>query len=115
DGTVPGSVQVPGSGLPIVLLAEGQTTGGYPKIATVASVDLPRLAQMPVGAQVRFAIIRRDEAEDLWISAQIRQRALLNGLVPRPETRLSSHYLLSLDLVGGIATPEEIVRDQRGV
>jgi allophanate hydrolase subunit 2 len=49
DATVPGSIQVPGQGLPIVLLADGQTAGGYPKIATVISADLPRLAVMAPG------------------------------------------------------------------
>ena len=39
DGTVPGAIQVPGSGQPIVLMADSQTTGGYPKIATVISAD----------------------------------------------------------------------------
>ena len=55
DAAVPGSVQVPGNGLPIVLLADGGTVGGYPKIATVASCDLPRLATAAVGTTLRFA------------------------------------------------------------
>jgi allophanate hydrolase len=68
DGTVPGSIQVPASGRPIVLMAERQTTGGYPKIATVASVDLPRLAQAPTGTAIRFAAISPDAAENLLIA-----------------------------------------------
>ena len=47
DATVPGSIQVPGTGQPIVLLADAQTAGGYPKIATVISTDLPRVAASP--------------------------------------------------------------------
>ncbi|MBO6882958.1 MAG: biotin-dependent carboxyltransferase family protein [Marivita sp.] len=108
DGTVPGSIQVPGSGLPLVLLAESQTTGGYPKIATVASVDLPRLAQMPVGASVRFALISRDEGEALWIAQQRQRDLILGGLIPKAPATLSSELLLSCDLVGGIAAPREI-------
>jgi 5-oxoprolinase (ATP-hydrolysing) subunit C len=73
DGTVMGSVQVPASGRPIVLMAERQTTGGYPKIATVASVDLPRLAQATTGSQIRFRLVTQHQAEDLWID---RMRAL---------------------------------------
>ena len=46
DGMVPGSIQVPPDGQPIVMLADGPTTGGYPKIATVVSADLPLLAQL---------------------------------------------------------------------
>ena len=51
DGIAPGSIQVPGNGLPIVLLADRQTTGGYPKIATVISADLPALGRLTPGAE----------------------------------------------------------------
>ncbi len=57
DGLVGGSIQVPGSGVPIVLMADHQTTGGYPKIATVISADLGALAQRRVGAAVRFEAV----------------------------------------------------------
>ncbi len=57
DATVAGSVQVPGSGRPIVLLADRQTTGGYPKIATVISADLRRIAQRRPGETVRFEAV----------------------------------------------------------
>ena len=110
DGTVPGSVQVPGSGMPLVLLAESQTTGGYPKIATVASVDLARLAQQPVGAEIRFALITPEQGENLWIDRQSRLRRILSALVPRAEGVLRSEYLLSCDLVGGIFDSEEVTR-----
>jgi biotin-dependent carboxylase-like uncharacterized protein len=63
DGTVAGSIQVPGNGLPIVLLADRPTTGGYPKIATVASADLPALARLRPGAQIGFDAITVEEAE----------------------------------------------------
>lgn len=68
DGTVMGSIQVPASGRPIVLMAERQTTGGYPKIATVASIDLPRLAQAMTGSLIRFKLVTQEQAEDLWIA-----------------------------------------------
>ncbi|MGA0542155.1 biotin-dependent carboxyltransferase family protein [Neotabrizicola sp. VNH66] len=110
DGTVPGSIQVPGSGMPLVLLAESQTTGGYPKIATVASVDLARLAQLPVGSEVRFALITAAEGEALWIERQARLRRILAALAPKAEGVLTSDYLLSCDLVGGIFDPEEVMR-----
>ena len=55
EGMVPGSIQVPPDGQPIVMLADGPTTGGYPKIATVVSADLPLLAQvLPGSGRVRF-------------------------------------------------------------
>lgn len=57
EGMVPGSIQVPPDGQPIVMLADGPTTGGYPKIATVVSSDLARLAQLvPGSGHVRFGL-----------------------------------------------------------
>ena len=57
DGMVPGCIQVPPDGQPIVMLADGPTTGGYPKIATVVRADLCRLAQLVPGAScVRFRV-----------------------------------------------------------
>jgi antagonist of KipI len=65
DGTAFGSVQVTGDGLPIVLMADRGTTGGYAKIATVASVDLPRLAQAAPGDRVRFLRVNVEQAQAL--------------------------------------------------
>jgi allophanate hydrolase subunit 2 len=68
DGTAPGSIQVPGSGQPIVLLADRQTTGGYPKIATIISTDLPVLARRRPGDRVEFEAV--DVAEALAIRTE---------------------------------------------
>lgn len=65
DGTCLGSIQVPAHGQPIVLLADRQTTGGYAKIATVISVDLPKLVQRQVGHKIRFQAISVQEAQEL--------------------------------------------------
>ncbi len=56
-----GAVQVPPGGQPIVLMADHQTTGGYPIIAVVASVDLPVMAQVRPGEEIRFRMITADE------------------------------------------------------
>jgi allophanate hydrolase len=71
---------VPSSGQPIVLTADRQTTGGYPKIATVASADLARLVQTPSGAAIRMQRISRDQAEELWISEQANLQSVLESL-----------------------------------
>ena len=63
DGTVDGSIQVPGNGAPIVLMLDRNTTGGYPKIATVISADLGRLAQTPAGTAFRFKAVTVQEAQ----------------------------------------------------
>lgn len=64
DAIAPGSIQVPGNGKPIVLLADRQTTGGYPKIATVISADLPALGRLPIGAKVMFEPVTIEAAVD---------------------------------------------------
>jgi biotin-dependent carboxylase-like uncharacterized protein len=63
DGTVNGSVQVPGNGQPIVLMPDRGTTGGYPKIATVISADFGRFAQTPPGRAFRFKAVSMAEAQ----------------------------------------------------
>jgi antagonist of KipI len=74
DGMMFGSVQVPASGQPIVMMSEHPTTGGYTKIATVISADLPVLAQcIPGKSQVRFKLTSVNAAQEKY-------RALLDGL-----------------------------------
>ena len=63
DGTVNGSLQVPGNGQPIVLMPDRGTSGGYPKIATVISADVGRLAQTPAGQAFRFRAVSMAEAQ----------------------------------------------------
>ena len=67
DGICFGSVQVPSHGKPIVLLADRQTTGGYAKIATVASVDIPKLVQRKTDDKIRFKAITVYEAQKLLL------------------------------------------------
>lgn len=69
EPTMPGSIQVPPDGLPLVMMADRQTIGGYPKIATVISSDLATLAQRPPGSTVRF------EAVDVVTAQAIAARA----------------------------------------
>lgn len=63
DGTVNGSIQVPGSGQPIVLMCDRGTSGGYPKIATVITADFGRFAQIPAGTPFRFKAVSIEEAQ----------------------------------------------------
>lgn len=64
DGLLPGAIQVPGGGQPIVIMADGPTTGGYPKIGVVASVDLRLVAQARPGTRIRFAETTVEAATD---------------------------------------------------
>jgi len=70
DGIVTGSVQVPTAGLPIIMLAERQTVGGYTKIATVISADLPKIGQCRPGDTIRFQAVSIDEAQRLYQDMQ---------------------------------------------
>ncbi len=63
DGTVNGSIQVPGNGAPIVLMPDRGTSGGYPKIATLITADLGRFAQTPAGKAFRFKAVGMAEAQ----------------------------------------------------
>ena len=76
DGTSRGAVQVPGSGKPIVLMADCGTTGGYTKIATVISSDLARIAQAQPGDTVAFQAVSLKEAH----SALRGQEAIIASL-----------------------------------
>lgn len=62
DAIATGSIQVPGNGQPIILLADHQTTGGYPKIATVISADLPALGRLPAGSRLSFTSVTLEQA-----------------------------------------------------
>jgi len=81
DGVIPGSIQVPGHGMPIVMLADAQTTGGYPKIATVITADLWKLGQLIPGNKVRFRAISRDEAISILKEWRMQLDCLATNLV----------------------------------
>jgi antagonist of KipI len=61
-----GGIQVPARGQPIILMADRQTTGGYTRIGTVISEDLPKIAQLPPGGKIRFEKISIEEAQVLY-------------------------------------------------
>jgi len=85
DGMVPGAIQVPGSGAPIVMLADGPTVGGYPKIATVISADLPKLAVMTPGSRLCFSAVTVEEAENILSAGREHFTALLATIAPLPK------------------------------
>ena len=79
-GVLPGVVQVPPSGQPIVLLADAQTTGGYPKIGVVIRADLWKLAQLRLGAKLRFVRCTPDDALAALRAQQLLLNQIRNGL-----------------------------------
>jgi allophanate hydrolase subunit 2 len=104
DAIAPGSIQVPGDGRPIVLLADRQTTGGYPKIATVISADLPALGRLPIGAEVDFAPVLVEEAE--WARRELLAQieSIPGRVVPLAPTHESfTPRLYDCNLISGVA------------
>lgn len=79
EAVATGSIQVPSDGQPIVLMADRQTTGGYAKIATVISADLPAMAQARIGAKVSFRSVSVDEAQDLAVGVEKTLSTLQSG------------------------------------
>jgi allophanate hydrolase len=104
---LPGDIQITGDGTPFVLMVECQTTGGYPRIATVLPADLPSVAQAPAGAELRFAFVALDEALDIE-RADAKRRAEL-GKRRRPLIRDPHRIrdLLSYSLISGVVAGNE--------
>jgi allophanate hydrolase len=108
DGIVSGSIQVPGSGQPIVLMRDYQTIGGYPKIATVISPDISRLGRRSPGAKVRFAKVTRDEAEAIYRDEEAAIAARIADLrEPRERASVNVDALYDENLIGGIVSARE--------
>lgn len=107
DGNAFGAIQVPGNGLPLVLLADRGTSGGYPKIAVIIGADLGRFAQNQTGGRVRFAAVGIEAAQDAArdFAAAIRrlpeQTKIIAQGSPSSETllgaNLAGHALNALD------------------
>ena len=96
EGVVTGSIQVPGDLMPIVLGRDCQTTGGYPKIATVISADFDRLAQMQPGREVWFEGVSEQEAFDAARLAAEWRDTLRRAMLPakNPIQNLHQHNLI---------------------
>lgn len=95
DGIAFGAVQVPSHGRPIIMLTDRQTTGGYAKIGTLATVDIPKLVQCRPGTNVRFSKISVQSAQMLYRKeyryfkglAKIVRRPSIGGISPRRTAR----------------------------
>lgn len=99
---VPGDIQITGNGTAMVLMAEGQTTGGYPRIGTILPCDLPRVAQAPSGASLRVRFVARPEALEAEQAAQAARRALSGRLTRLVRDPRDMRDLLSYQLIGGV-------------
>ena len=80
EGIIKGSIQVPGNGNPIILMAEHPSIGGYPKIATVILADIAKIAQFPVGTQFNFKEVSLSEAQKIYIEKNKSFKSLLDAI-----------------------------------
>ena len=99
---VPGAIQVPADGQPIVLLADAQTVGGYPKIATVITADLGRLAALRPGQRLRFATVTAAEGAQIARAAEAETRSLVAAIRPLPADGIDLVALYTGNLVDGV-------------
>lgn len=100
DGIAMGSIQVPGDGQPLALMADRQSTGGYPKIATIIGPDVGRLSQLRPNQEFRFETVTVEEAvaarqaEAAALAAPLETEAVIRREFP-------SEFLLSINLIDG--------------
>jgi uncharacterized protein YhdP len=108
DSIVTGSIQVPGTRKPIVLMADRQTTGGYPKIATTATASLPTLAQLKPGDRLSFNAVDVAGARALLAEQVARLGRIATNLRPvsRDPRDLTSEALLAHNLIDGVVGPD---------
>ncbi len=103
EAVAPGSIQIPCTRKPVVLLADRQTTGGYPKIATVIFADMAALGRMPIGARIGFELVSAEEAGEarrIFRAGLAGMGAALRPVVPQTEDLSSS--LFNSNLVSGV-------------
>jgi len=72
----PGAIQVPGDGLPIILCADAQTTGGYPKIVSIISADMDKLSQAKPSDRIRFKAVSLGEAQHRFLEREEKIKTL---------------------------------------
>ena len=104
DGNPPGAIQVPGSGVPTVLLADRGTTGGYTKIATVIAADLGKLAQAVPAQTVSLTVVEMEEAAAAAREQESVLAAIALGIDDRVAIAVDGKTVEVVDAAGGAVT-----------
>ncbi len=107
DVITPGDIQMTGTGEPFILLPECQTTGGYPRIATVLPCDLPRAAQTPAGSAIRFEFVTQDQAVAIQSAHDADLARLPARVAPLVRDPHDIPDLLSYQLISGMISATE--------
>ncbi len=92
DGILFGSIQIPGNGQPTIMMADHQTTGGYTKIATAITPDLPRLAQAIPGTKIKFEKVSAEEAVKLYRAWQQERNDCINSFMSIEEETMRKDF-----------------------
>ena len=108
DAVSLGDVQIPGDGYPAVLLADRQTTGGYPRIATIIQADLARMVQARPGESICFKPVSLDEALAALAGQQQRWQGLAGQVTQRLRDPFTMHDLLDYELASGAIAGEQL-------
>ena len=109
---VPGDIQITGEGTPFVLLAECQTTGGYPRIGSVLPADLPRVAQAPAGATLKFQFVSLEDGLEAEARDRRNRETLRGSLRPLVRRLEDITDLLSYQLISGATAGDDLERDE---
>ena len=104
---LPGDIQMTGDGAPYILMAECQTTGGYPRIGQVIGCDLPIVAQAPAGAKVTFEFVTRADGFRLERAHAAHCSALPTLLEPLVRDPADVRDLLSYQLISGVVSSDD--------
>ncbi len=111
EAVVPGDIQITGDGTPVVLLAECQTTGGYPRIATVLPADLPALLRAPAGAPLRLRLLPLAEAAAVERAEAARRAGLAGACRPLHRDPHEVPDLLGYQLISGASAGDELSQE----
>lgn len=113
DGIAMGAIQVPGHGMPIVMMADRQTTGGYTKIANVITADLPKMAQTKPGDQITFHRVTVEEAQALFLEQEKRISDYREQLALKPVKHTEAPPVMGEKTVK-VVSRKELFRYKKG-
>lgn len=112
DALCQGAIQVPGHGMPIVMMADRQTTGGYAKIGTVIGPDLGKLAQAIPGSSVRFISCTDDEAVAVFCEEQETYKQMTEWVAAQPRVSAKARqYTVKVNGIAYDVSLEEVKND----
>jgi 5-oxoprolinase (ATP-hydrolysing) subunit C len=112
EAVLPGDIQITGDGTPFVLLAESQTTGGYPRIGRILPCDIPAFVQLPIGSKFTLQYVDINIAQEIETSEARRRLTLASALSPLIRDPATIPDLLGYQLISGVTRGDELEEDK---